>query len=295
MNSTVQSIRPAPRSVPLSTRLVILFGGTLSAIGWCLFAFGGMFAWIFAGNADWSSVFSFRGPLETAQATLTDSAQTHFSEGGGRHSRGTPIFAHHYTFYFEDRRYAGTSYSLGRGPRDGAIAAVEFPAGRPALSRIHGMRRAPFGPGVWFVFIFPAAGLSMIVPRLLTGRKGVRLLVNGEVAEGRLISKQATNVKTNGRTVFKLAFEFKDSRGETRQAVARTEKPEKLEANSAEPIFYDPQDPSCSVLLDNLPGKHGLADNGDFEPNGFWPATRALVMPCASLMVQAVFLYLRIA
>jgi hypothetical protein len=293
MNST--SIRPAPRSLPLSTRLVILFGGTLSGIGWILFAFGGAFVWIFAGNADWSSAFSFRGPLETAQATLTDNEQTHFSEGGGRHSRGTPIYAHHYTFYFDDTRYAGTSYSLGRGPRDGAIVAVEFPVGRPALSRIHGMRRAPFGPGVLFVFLFPIIGLGMIVPGLLTGRKGVRLLINGEVAEGRLISKQATNVKTNGRTVFKLTFEFKDSRGETRQAVARTEKPEKLEGDSPEPIFYDSQDPSCSVVLDNLPGEHAFTANGDFEPNGFWPATRALVLPCASVIVHAVFLYCRIA
>jgi hypothetical protein len=41
-----------PRAVPLSTRLVVLFGGVFSGVGWFFFAFGMIFAWIFADKGD---------------------------------------------------------------------------------------------------------------------------------------------------------------------------------------------------------------------------------------------------
>src|ERR1041385_642528 len=178
MELTMPVVSRSPRAVPLSTRLVVLFGGVLAPFGWFFFGFGMVFVWIFAGNADWSSLISFHGQLETATGKLTSSEQTHFTEGGSKHSRGTPVYAYHYKFNFGGADYEGVSYRTGGGSREGASVTVEFPAGDPACSRIRGMRRAPFGLVVAFVFLFPAVGLAVVLPGLWSGWKSVRLLAN---------------------------------------------------------------------------------------------------------------------
>src|SRR5438270_9829906 len=97
MTLTIPINRP-PRAIPLSTRLVVLFAGTLSAFGWSFCVLGMVFVWIFASNADYASAFIMRGTLETAPAVVTGLKNTAFSEGGSRYSSGTPIYAYRYKF-----------------------------------------------------------------------------------------------------------------------------------------------------------------------------------------------------
>src|SRR5205823_5176432 len=99
---------------PWSTRLVVLFGGMLSGMGWFLFGFGMLFVWIFASRGDYSSAFFMRGPLETAPGVITAVKNTRFSEGG-RQSKGTPIYACTYMFNAGGSDYEGTSYRKGEG------------------------------------------------------------------------------------------------------------------------------------------------------------------------------------
>src|SRR6202158_2777437 len=109
---TIPVSRP-PRTLPWSTRLVVLFGGTFSGFGWLFFGFGMIFVWIFAGKGDYTSAFMMRGVLETAPAVVTGVQNTKFSEGGGKHTPGTPIYAYHYKFQSGGTDYEGTSYRLG--------------------------------------------------------------------------------------------------------------------------------------------------------------------------------------
>lgn len=280
MKLTMPVVNQPPRVVPLSTRITVLFGGGLARVGWFFFAFGMVFVWIFVGNADWSGPFLFHGKLETATASITSREKTTFSEGGNKHHRGTPIFANHYRFKLGGAEYTGVSYQVGTsaGASEGGTVLVEFPKGNPTVSRIRGMRRAPFGLTVAFVFIFPAIGLALALASFWSGRKNVRLLVNGELAQGRLTDKSPTRTRVNNRTVFKMTFEFLDRNGQTRQAVAKTERPERLENNVFEPIFYDPQNPERVVLLDGLPGKQGFSEHGELMPAGFWQATFTLLL-----------------
>jgi hypothetical protein len=265
---------------------VILFGGIFSGFGWLFFGFGMIFVWIFAGKGDYTSAFIMRGALETAPAVVTEVQNTRFSQGGGKHSSGTPIYAYHYKFQREGIDYQGTSYRLGQGNgREGDEATVEFPVGKPGYSRIRGMRRAMFSPVVAMVLLFPTVGLILVVPSVLQGRKNIRLLKDGETAQGTLVKKEATNMQVNRQTVYKLTFEFSDQSGQTRQATAKTYLPEKLEANRSELLFYDPNNPSAATLLDNLPGKQTLTDRGEFQACGFGAGLKAVLLPFAAMAV----------
>jgi hypothetical protein len=50
-----------PRPVPLSVRVVILFGGFMNQFGWLFVGFGLIFVWVFTLRADVTSWFYFRG------------------------------------------------------------------------------------------------------------------------------------------------------------------------------------------------------------------------------------------
>ena len=295
MNLSMPVISRPPREVPLPTKLVVLFGSPLSQFGWVFFGFGMVFVWLFAANADWSSLFSFRGALETAPGIITASEQTNASEGGGKRRKGvsnrrksTPIFAHQFKFSYGGAEYTGTSYCPSGGLRDNQTVTVEFPVGKPTVSRICGMRRGVFGLGAAFVLIFPAVGLALALQGLFSGRKAIQLLANGVMVQGLLTDKTATNTRVNKRPVMKLTFEFTDALGQLRQAVLKTADTERLEDNPFERIFYDPQNPKSSVLLDALPGKQGFDGDGRLKASGFGRAFGAIVLPIVAATVVAI-------
>ncbi|EEF62120.1 DUF3592 domain-containing protein [Pedosphaera parvula] len=277
--STMISASSPPRSVPLSTRLVVLFGGTFSTFGWFFFGFGMFFVWAMGVKGDYTSAFVMRGKLETASAEVTQVDSTSYTEGGGRHSRGVPIYAYHYKFETGGTGFEGISYRTGRiGKKPGGHMTVEFPAGRPDRSRIQGMRRAVFGPSVAMVFLFPMVGLGVVLPGLWRGLKNIRLLANGEMAEGRLVSKTATNVQVNKRTVYELTFTFCDSQGQVRQASTKTHLPERLEDDRREVLVYDRNDYKYAALLDNLPGELALTERGEIKPCRFGAVLKVILV-----------------
>lgn len=255
-----------PREIPFSTRLVLLTGGKLAWMGWIFAAFGLIFGLFFASHADLSQWFMFRGELQTATGKIVESRRTHASEGGGKGRRGTPIYEHHYRFTVDGNEFNGTSFCTGGDLRDRETVTVEFPFGDPEFSRIHGMRRAIFGPGLAFLGIFAVAGLVFIVLNLRTGLKNVWLLTHGEAAPARNTGKEITNTKVNNRRVYKVWFDFTDRNGAPQRTFIRTSQPEKVEGRQFEELFYDPKKPSRSTLLHNLPGNVTLDERGGINP-----------------------------
>lgn len=295
MNLTMPIVSRPPRRVPVSTRLSVALGHPLVWLGCILLALGAGVVRVFVMNADFSSWRHFRGPIETVPGVITSSEQTRASEGGDRrrHRKGERIFAHHYAFEFNGRRYRGVSYCVGGGPRAGQNVVVEFVAGRPELSRIRGMRRAVFGPSVAFALVFPAVGLGLVVASLVRARKHLRLLVNGEVALGRLANKEETAFKVNKQPVYKLTFEFTDWRGDTQRAVVRTEKVARLEDEPYERLFYDPQQPTRAVLLDAMPGRVRFGEDGELQAAGWWRGVAVLLPPALTLAIWAALFALK--
>jgi hypothetical protein len=285
MNLTMPILSRPPRRVPISTRLVVALGHPLARVGWIVLAVSAFFVRLFVMNADLTSWLHFRGPLQTVPGRITASNQTRATEGGAKFRKGTPIFAHHYEFEVNGQRYRGVSYRVGGGLLAGRPVMVEFPPGRPECSRIRGMRRAMFGPAVGLVLIFPAVGLALAVAALIRARRHLRLLARGEAALARLVNKEETPYRVNKQPVFKLTFEFTDQRGETRQTVVRTEQIARLEDDPYERLFYDPERPERSVLMDALPGGVRFGEDGELQPAGWWRGVAALLPPAAAVAV----------
>jgi hypothetical protein len=295
MNLTSCISRP-PRSVPMSTSLVILLGSPIQSFGWFFFGIGMIFVVIFAGNADLTSFIIFHGKLQTALGMVTAEEQTRASEGGDKHHSGTPIFAYHYKFNLDGKEYDGVSYRTGSGAQSGASVTVEFPEGRPELSRIQGMRRALFGLAVAFVFIFPAVGLGCALPGLWSGWRNLRLLKHGEMAQGRLVKKENTNMTVNKRQVYRLTFEFTDKQGQTRLATTCTSEPETLEDSAFERLFYNPLKPGHASFMDSLPAEPELSPHGEVAAckggrvfNALLPPILAMICVLGGLLLKSLF------
>lgn len=293
MESPPPQISLPPRTIPLSTRLVVTFGGTFARLGWLFGGFGSIFAIIFVGNADFSAFTGFAGKLETASGKVTAVEKTRASEGGNDHTSGTPIYLFHYDFTFSGEKFSGFSYKTGGSATVGELVDIEFPSGHPERSRIHGMRRAEFGPGVVFVLVFPLIGLGFIAYCFKAARKNFFLLVHGEYTVAQFISKEATNIEVNSKKVFKVWLEFVTANGSTQRIFIRTSSPEKFEDNELHPLFYDSKKPGQVTLLENIFGGVSLGQTGEIAASGFgkmfgvlWPPALGIAMSVAGILIK---------
>lgn len=267
-------MKPAPalRSVPLSVKLAVMFGGVLQPVGWLVFGFSMLFVWTFAMNADLSSFSRFGGELAQASATVTASEPTSFSEGGSNSRPGTPIYLVRYSFAQGGRTWEGESYTLGSRYSVGSSAAVEYPAGDPSVSRIVGARGAPFGAAVLVVLVFPIVALVLVVIGLRGGLARASLLNRGKLARGRLTDKQATSSRVNNQIVYRMTFEFETEDGRTHICEVRTHKDHLLEdEENGELILYHPGNPKRCVAVDALPAGVKITEEGEYRvpPKGY--------------------------
>lgn len=278
-----------PRSVPLSVRLRLLFGGFLNQFGWLFFGFGMIFVWVFGLNTDPTAWLDFRGDLEECQGVIVRCEDTNASEND------STIFAHYYEFETDGQKHEGMSYGVGRQSSSGEKVTVQFPLGRPTRSRVKGMRTTMFPAFLLlFVVLFPFIGLCFMLAGFRKGRKAVRLLANGEQAFGVLKSKEPTNTRINNRRVYKLTFEFNDQTGQTHEATAKTHEPESLQDDAEEPLLYDPIRPSYATMLDHLPGAPRLDEMGQIQTKSAIGSLLVLIVPTASIVGHGLYLLLRL-
>jgi len=265
-----------PRSVPLSVRLRLLFGGFINQFGWFFFGFGMVFIWVFGGsNALYNRVF-FRGELGIDEGCITAITETNLAINDSR------VFAYEYTYSVNGVDYKGATRAFGGRYQEDDAVSIEYPVQDPARSRIRGLSTETNAP--WWVFliiaVFPLCGLLCIAYGIRKGLKGARLLRDGKQAMGILISREATHTKVNNQTVYKFAFQFETEDRQTYEAVAKTHNTrlftgenvqtseatgETVEADVREPLLYDPWSPSDAVLLDDLPGSPRINETGGIE------------------------------
>ncbi|MEW6027421.1 MAG: hypothetical protein AB1599_09035 [Planctomycetota bacterium] len=290
----IYNLASPPRNVPLLIRTNVLFGGTLNQLGWFFFGFGLIFVWVFALNADVLSWYYFLSDTERVSGTVSYSRRTGFSEGGGKHSDGTPVWANHYSFIARDgKKYESVSYALGRELKTNDSVNVEYVKGKPAVSRIRGMRREPMGPFVLFVLIFPLIGFIFVFFGIKSGFKSIRLLRYGKVGRAKLKSKTATSTKINNQVVYKLTFEFTAEDGAKYDAVAKSHKPELLEDEAEEQLLYDETNPEYAVLLDALPGAPDIDAQGRIQARGYFAGLPVLIIPLITVIGHGIYMCLR--
>jgi hypothetical protein len=255
--TTSAHFTPPPRRVPLSIAVLNRFNA-IAQIGWFVFGFGMIFFWAFGMNGDFSFL-TFRGNLAQAMGRVTRVEDTSASEGGSH------VRANHYEYSVAGQRFQGTSYSTGASKSEGEAVKVEYKESNPEKSRIEGMRRKMFGPGVAFVTIFPLIGFGILFFATRSGANRTHLLQHGVFTTGKLIAKEATNVTVNKRRVIELTFEFISRDGRRCEAKARTTDPSRLEDDAQEPLLYDPQNPEKAYVLDELPARPAFNGLGEIE------------------------------
>jgi hypothetical protein len=274
----------APRHVPLSLAVLNVFNG-FSQIGWFVFGFGMVFFWAFAGNADYSFL-TLRNVTQVA-GKVTSVEETGASEN---HTR---IMANHYEYSVAGQRFTGTSYSKGGAATAGEEVKVEYSSGNPGRSRIAGMRTGQFGPLVLLVTIFPFIGFVIVYFAMKTGFKRSLLLRNGIFTTGTLIDKEPTNMTVNDRRVYELTFEFTTREGRKAEAKARSSDTSRLEDEHAEPLLYDPNDPSKAYLLDEAPSRPEIDGTGALVGRPM-AAVMSLILPAIVIGAHALYFYVKL-
>lgn len=279
-------INQPPRSVPLSVRLRILLGGFMNQFGWLFLGFGLIFVWIFALNSEMKYYFHFRGQLQTAVGKILEIRAT------GTIVNNRRVCEYRYHFDVDGRRYEDFSYSTDSRVKNGSEVVVEY--GDPEVSRIQGMSKAIFP--AWIVpitIIFPLVGFGLILGGLKKGLHGIYLLTNGEVGKGRIKSKEPTTVRINGRVVYRLTFEMIAPDGKTYETVTKTHTPEYLEDQEEECLLFDPFDPACAEMMDNLPGFPEIDENGFIKPKSWGITFWVILAPALTIVGHGTFLYLK--
>lgn len=273
-----------PRHVPLSLRIVNLCNG-IAQVGWLVFGFSMIFVWTFVANGDYSFL-TFRGPFEQATGRIVDVDETGASENNSR------ITAYHYEYSVSGYPFKGVSYSTSASAATGDSVPVEYAPGHPERSRVAGMRRAMFGPFVLFVLLFPTIALVVIVVAVRIGLKRNHVLQHGVFTTGTLKDIQPTNMRVNRRTVMAATFEFTGRDGQRHETEARTTDTRRLEDEAAEPLLYDPNDPTKAWMLDEAPARPSLTASGDLTGNPV-RAVVAAIVPALVIAGNVLAVYLK--
>lgn len=285
----MQRLSPAPRPLPLVLSIRAVLGGFMSQFGWFFFGFGMIFVWAFDVGDGISESIAFRGSTEFAEGTTTSWSQTSLTVNE------SPVYSIDYTFRdAAGTTFEGTSYQSGRYIEEGSSVIVEFKGSNPSISRIEGLRASSAGLMVSFVLIFPSIGALFAVYGMRNGRHTRRLMIEGELALGKLVAKEATGTRVNEQTVYRLTFEFEPESGGAYQVEAKSHMPHKLEDEALERLVYNPRDPYEAAMLDALPCRPEINARGDFEVEGPQAglALMNLIVPGISVVGHGLYLLL---
>lgn len=136
----------------------------------------------------------FALPTRSTVGVVTALHKTPFSEGGGHHSPGTPVYAVSYTYTMPGGGLGrGVSYATGTwnvpsvdedvgidDPVVGRRVPIQYVARYPALSRIRGLRSNVFETATIFVTVFLLAGLFLAGSARAYWRRICAALADGE-------------------------------------------------------------------------------------------------------------------
>lgn len=250
-----------------------------SKIAWFVLAFSSLFFWFFCTRAD-LSFLTFRPPYEDVQGTVTNIKSTGASEN--RQS----IVRVEYSYRVRGEELQGASYVAGTAPETGEHVTVEYLPNTPQKSRIEGMRRDLWPPGIVLLTLFPAGCLIAVIFSVRTGLRRCRLLRLGMLTTGKLAHKRPTSVTVNKQRVYELIFKFQSYDGQQCTASARTHRSERLEDEREEPLLYDPLDPSQAMMIDSLPSRPELDDAGNLRGRPIVVALFALLLPAIAVAVN---------
>lgn len=284
-------VKSSPRGVSFLVRIIVLLGTRPGLFGWFLFGFGLIFFWIFVIQSDITSLYYFRGKLETVSGVVTDCKK--ISSASSNEGRPiAPVYASYYTFKTDNgKEYRGVSYTKWHGYEIGKRYTVEYPHNNPSVSRLKGARRKRTEAWGALLTILPLSGLWMIISGARQGSKKNRFLRTGQCAEGILTDRYI------GKKHHRLTFEFTAVDGKKCSLAVNVplNRAPALEIGGKTPILYDPHNSShaSAIQLDNLSYYARVGEDGSIEAGNYIFAFIVLLFPVAALIGHGIYVYLK--
>lgn len=236
------------RDIPNPAVISIIFGRAITYVGWLLFAFLMIFAWAFGSNSD-TSFIHFAGESQFTKGHVVEVEETNVEIN--ERSVWANFYEYHDAFGNEYERKA---FTTGIFMRVNEEVIVEYPTSSPQYGRIPGIRSAAFNRWFLLMWMLPLIGLSLVYIGIRRGFNDFILLKTGEIANAKLINKEATNTTVNYQRVFKLTFEYQTRDKKSYRKVIKSHKTEHLEDDEFERLLYDPKKPNKSTLVDDISG-----------------------------------------
>ena len=245
---------PTPRVLPpdLVRRVKNDAGAFVSVVFGAFFAgFGLLFVWLFF---PWQLPSELALALPDTRATegrIVRVERTNFSVND------ETVQAYDFAFVASDGTAgAGRCYTTGPRWQAGDLVAVRYRLGSAAAACPEGARLSKGGMLGLLVLIFPSLGLGVAGYTLVARRRAERILRQGMVAEVRVRAVEATNVRVNQRTVYRLTLERCDAVG-AEPLIERRSDPvyvrlagERLASGQPMFVLVDPQKPTRTLWIE---------------------------------------------
>jgi hypothetical protein len=278
-----------PRTIPLSTRLVVLFGGAIQQFAWAFASFGLFFSLLFVPHAD-DSFLSFRGPTAERAGSILQVAPTSFSRGASarrpHRQVGGQIQAYHYEWTdASGAKHAGVSYSASHDFSAGDAVTVEYLVGEPTRSRIVGMDRAPLGAGAWLVLLFPLIGGVLVLWGRAQSRAQLRALQLGSQATATVVQVHASR-RARNRTTYRLELDLGADAG---RHTAHSTDPRYAQVGAIAPVLHLKERVERVFLLDDIPGRPQVEESGAVAELSWLSAGLRMLLPA---LAAAIFAFL---
>ena len=278
-----------------------IFGGFFNQFGWMFFSIGMVFFWAFISFDDF---FYLSGELKQAKGQVLRVEDTSAEVNDVEVQRITFSFVH------PDSKSAPSAenepgkdsgliesycYETGTRHRPGQKVTIEFSPQRPDKARIIGTRRGIFPAWVLLlVSIFPCVGIAFILFGINRGMKICKLLKHSLLTYGVLIDRSTTSMRINHRPVMQLTFSFETLDGRQATSVAYNHEYEHLVDEAEKPLLYNPYRPEESCMLDDIPGRPRLDENGILRPREKERIATTLLWPAVALLVNLIGILLQL-
>lgn len=235
------------KSLPLFETISLLINGNYGLISILIIGIGVFISGGLIREIDFVATYKLQGEVKTTAGTITDIIETNYS------INEEYVYANYYEFKSPVGELNWASYSTGLVHKIGDEVIVEYNPTHPEINRIQGLTNSPGGRGIILYLIPLLVGLIWFTINIFKGRAKLNILKNGKITDAQLTNKTATNLKINDRTVYKMRFNFKDSKGMERELKIKTHLPHKLEDDKFEKVIYHSDDPNKAILVDSLP------------------------------------------
>jgi len=263
------------RHLPSIVKLGCIFGGSTAAMGWIFFGFLSLTLLKVIPEIDFYSL-SGEKIMERVTGTIVSSEETNLREND------SPVIQYLFHFTYNGENYEGVSYGAEPPSQENLIVLV--PRDDPEYAVLYGYRRTLLSVHHAFLIGLPLLGLFFIRKSILRGLHAIKLLRDGQLAEGTFLHKEYLGSDRNQTPNFRVYFEFKTVNGQKQTISEKTRAIKKLKQDEKQLILYSPDNPSDGMLVALLPGSPKMTDGQKVE--GSLYSALSLTWPILSVLLN---------